>query len=74
MSSRVHGETETDFCIPVLLHYRTCFSESEFYLDFTGIWQEFSVGLGIASALIQLVINWAQRMVDPSQAAIIYAG
>jgi drug/metabolite transporter (DMT)-like permease len=32
------------------------------------------VGLGIASAVIQLVMNWAQEMVDPSQAAIIYAG
>ena len=32
------------------------------------------IGLGIASAGIQLVMNWAQRMVDPSQAAIIYAG
>ncbi|ANF80829.1 transporter [Acinetobacter sp. NCu2D-2] len=32
------------------------------------------VGLGVASACIQLVMNWAQEMVDPSQAAIIYAG
>ena len=32
------------------------------------------VALGIASACIQLVMNWAQRRVDPSQAAIIYAG
>lgn len=32
------------------------------------------IGLGIASALIQLVMNWAQEMVDPSQAAIIYSG
>ena len=31
------------------------------------------VGLGIASACIQLVMNWAQEMVDPSQAAIIYS-
>lgn len=30
--------------------------------------------LGLASAVIQLVMNWAQRMVEPSQAAIIYAG
>ena len=30
--------------------------------------------LGIASAFIQLAMNWAQRVVDPSQAAIIYAG
>ena len=27
-----------------------------------------------ASALIQFVMNWAQRMVDPTRAAIIYAG
>jgi drug/metabolite transporter (DMT)-like permease len=34
----------------------------------------FAIGLGLASALIQFVMNWAQRMVDPSRAAIIYAG
>lgn len=33
-----------------------------------------AVGLGLASALIQLTMNWAQRNVEPSQAAIIYAG
>ncbi|MBN6533009.1 DMT family transporter [Acinetobacter pittii] len=33
-----------------------------------------AVGLGLASALIQFVMNWAQRMVDPTRAAIIYAG
>ena len=33
-----------------------------------------AVTLGLASALIQFVMNWAQRMVDPSRAAIIYAG
>lgn len=31
-------------------------------------------GLGLASAIIQLVMNWAQREVDPAQAAIIYSG
>ena len=41
----------------------------EFHWHLAGI----LVGLGMASALIQLVMNWAQRMVDPSQAAIIYA-
>ncbi|MCG2607829.1 DMT family transporter [Acinetobacter sp. SM34] len=30
--------------------------------------------LGFASAAIQLVMNWAQRAVDPAQAAIIYSG
>ncbi|MEB3753777.1 DMT family transporter [Acinetobacter sp. MD2(2019)] len=33
-----------------------------------------AVGLGLASALIQLTMNWAQRSVEPAQAAIIYAG
>ena len=32
------------------------------------------VGLGLASALIQFVMNWAQRIVDPTRATIIYAG
>ena len=34
----------------------------------------FAIGLGLASAFIQFVMNWAQRMVDPSRAAIIYSG
>lgn len=33
-----------------------------------------ATGLGLASALIQFAMNWAQSMVDPSRAAIIYAG
>ncbi|MCK4091884.1 DMT family transporter [Acinetobacter radioresistens] len=33
-----------------------------------------TVGLGFASTLIQFSMNWAQRTVDPSRAAIIYAG
>ena len=39
-------------------------------------WQLIAVlcGLGIASACIQLVMNWAQQSVDSAQAAIIYAG
>ena len=39
-------------------------------------WSLFTVvvGLGLASAIIQLVMNWAQRQVDPAQAAIIYSG
>lgn len=32
-----------------------------------------AIGLGLASAVIQLTMNWAQRSVAPSQAAIIYA-
>jgi len=39
-------------------------------------WQllAFAGGLGCASALIQVAMNWAQKTVDASRAAIIYAG
>lgn len=33
-----------------------------------------ALGLGAASALIQLVMNWAQRSVSPTRATLIYAG
>ena len=33
-----------------------------------------TVGLGVASAFIQLVMNWSQRVVESSTAAVIYAG
>ncbi len=32
-----------------------------------------TVGLGMMSAVIQLVMNWAQRVVEPSTASVIYA-
>ncbi|CAN5188054.1 DMT family transporter [soil metagenome] len=31
-------------------------------------------GLGVMSAVIQLVMNWAQRTVSPTRATVIYAG
>lgn len=33
-----------------------------------------AVGMGLASCLIQLTMNWAQRTVSPTRATIIYAG
>ncbi|WNN45898.1 DMT family transporter [Winslowiella toletana] len=33
-----------------------------------------AVGLGIASAVIQVTMNWAQRSVSPTRATVIYAG
>ncbi|MDO5620766.1 MAG: DMT family transporter [Paracoccus sp. (in: a-proteobacteria)] len=39
-------------------------------------WQLWALvlSLGLASALIQLVMNWAQRTVSPARATVIYAG
>ena len=33
-----------------------------------------AVGLGAASAIIQVTMNWAQRSVSPTRATVIYAG
>ncbi|MFT4258332.1 DMT family transporter [Microbacterium sp.] len=37
-------------------------------------WAGAAVGLGTASWLIQLTMNWAQKSVSPTRATIIYAG
>ena len=41
---------------------------------FSWAWLLPGVGLGIASGVIQLTMNWAQRSVSPTRATIIYAG
>ncbi|CAI1539555.1 putative DMT superfamily transporter inner membrane protein [Serratia ficaria] len=33
-----------------------------------------AIGLGLASAMIQLTMNWAQRSMSPTRATVIYAG
>nr|WP_314845216.1 DMT family transporter [uncultured Microbacterium sp.] len=42
--------------------------------EFSWIWVGCAVGLGAASCLIQLTMNWAQKTVSPTRATIIYAG
>lgn len=42
--------------------------------DFHWVWLVCAVGLGVASALIQLTMNWAQKVVSPTRATLIYAG
>ncbi len=33
-----------------------------------------AVGMGVASAVIQVTMNWAQRSISPTRATVIYAG
>lgn len=40
---------------------------------FSWIWLTAAIGLGAASAVIQLTMNWAQKSVSPARATIIYA-
>lgn len=42
--------------------------------DFSWIVVASACGLGIASALIQCVINWAQKRLSPTRATLIYTG
>ena len=42
--------------------------------DFSWVWLTAALGLAVASALIQFTMNWAQKTVSASRAAIIYAG
>jgi drug/metabolite transporter (DMT)-like permease len=41
---------------------------------FSWIWLAAALGLGAASALIQLTMNWAQETVPPMRATVIYTG
>ncbi|MDD0857998.1 DMT family transporter [Arthrobacter alpinus] len=41
---------------------------------FSWVWLAAGVGLGLASCVIQLTMNWAQKSVDPTRATIIYTG
>jgi len=41
---------------------------------FSWAWLAPVLGLGLASCLIQLTMNWAQKSVSPSRATVIYAG
>ena len=41
--------------------------------EFSWVWLFAAVGLGAASCLIQLTMNWAQKEVSPTRATLIYA-
>jgi len=42
--------------------------------SFSWLWLLAAIGLGAASCLIQLTMNWAQQSVSPTRATVIYAG
>lgn len=42
--------------------------------EFSWVWLIAALGLGLASAVIQLTMNWAQKVVSPTRATVIYAG
>jgi len=42
--------------------------------EFSWVWLTAGLGLGLASCVIQVTMNWAQKSVSPTRATIIYAG
>lgn len=42
--------------------------------SFSWLWLLAAIGLGAASCLIQITMNWAQQSVSPTRATVIYAG
>ena len=48
------------------------FAGESFHMPGSAVWIS-GIGLGIASAFIQLAMNWAQRTVSPTRATLIYS-
>lgn len=74
-----HVNTRRVTVLQLLFASLTCFITAPFFGEtslpsFNAMLCAILVGLGVASAVIQLAMNWAQQSIEPSQAAIIYAG
>lgn len=70
VSSRI---TVVQLLVGGLLSFATMPIAGEGVPAFSWVWLVAGIGLGIASALIQLTMNWAQKSVSPTRATIIYA-
>jgi len=70
VSSRI---TVVQLLVGGLLSFATMPIAGESVPAFSWVWLVAGIGLGIASALIQLTMNWAQKSVSPTRATIIYA-
>jgi drug/metabolite transporter (DMT)-like permease len=57
-----------------LLSFATMPFAGEGIPAFSWAWVAAALGLGVASCIIQLTMNWAQKSVSPTRATIIYSG
>lgn len=75
-ASRVnlHRVTIVQLLVTALLAFASMVPMGEAVPSFTWTLVISGVGLGFASALIQMGMNWAQKVVSPTRATIIYAG
>lgn len=57
-----------------LLSFAAMPAAGEGFPSFSWVWLAAALGLGAASGLIQLTMNWAQKSVPATRATVIYAG
>lgn len=71
---RIGAVTVVQLAVAGLLAVATMPFVGEPLPAFSWVWLVAGVGLGVASCVIQITMNWAQRTVSPTRATLIYAG
>lgn len=66
--------TVVQVAVASLLSFACIPAMSEGVPSFSWVFVVSACGLGLASAIIQLVMNWAQKNISPTRATVIYAG
>lgn len=72
--TRARRVTVVQLAVASLLSFAAMIPAGEAVPAFSWLLVGTACGLGFASALIQLSMNWAQRTVSPTRATLIYAG
>jgi drug/metabolite transporter (DMT)-like permease len=70
----VRRVTVVQLVVTALLAFGAMASQGEPVPPFSWLLAVSAVGLGVASAGIQLAMNWAQKTVSPTRATVIYTG
>jgi drug/metabolite transporter (DMT)-like permease len=66
--------TVVQLAVTSLLSFLMVVPTQERIPDFSWLLLCSALGLGMASAAIQVAMNWAQKSVSPTRATLIYAG
>lgn len=70
----VRRVTVVQLAVTAVLSFLLVVPTGEVIPDFSWLLMATALGLGAASAAIQVAMNWAQKSVSPTRATLIYAG
>ncbi|WP_460119794.1 DMT family transporter [Pseudomonas sp. H3_G09] len=70
----VRRVTVVQLAVTAVLSFLLVVPTGEMIPDFSWLLMATALGLGAASAAIQVAMNWAQKSVSPTRATLIYAG